>query len=94
MAGMNVMDHIEESMWYKRHRDEGKIFKGQLFKGSGHICKSSIPGMEGSLMSKQKKKTDKNPPELEWNSMTFCSIVLRIGTHCRICIFLYKTKPN
>lgn len=61
MAGMNVMDHIEESKWYKGQREEGKIFKGQLFKGSGHICKSSVPGMEGSLMSKQKKTNQQKP---------------------------------
>lgn len=52
MVGMNVMDHIEESMWYKRLRDEGKLLRGQLFKGNGYVFKSSVLGVEESLMSK------------------------------------------
>lgn len=88
MVGMNVMDHIEESMWYKRLRDEGKLLRGQLFKGNGYVFKSSVLGVEESLMSKWKKKKRK-PSGLECNFSSFCSIVLGIGTHCRICIFLY-----
>lgn len=94
MVGMNIMNHAEESMWYKRQRDERKNIKGSVVQGKWTYFYKLSPGCKRSINVKGEKKKKENHMNQNGILGHFAALYWEQGLTVRYAYSYTKPKPN